>query len=150
MKCHKDINYGSFVCTIHPKKANPNHTRFVAGGNKCNYPFVVASPTAEMLVTKIFFNSVISTPGACFMTMDISNFYLMTPLLWPDCICIKLTDVLDKIIQQYYLCQMANKAGMINMVITKGIKFVPDLWKHCSRLITFCLTVDDFGVKCIG
>ena len=71
---------------------------------------------------------------------------------------------------------MANKAGMINMVITKGMyglpqsgflanesleqwlnkhgyiqsKFVPDLWKHCSRLITFCLTVNDFGVKYIG
>jgi hypothetical protein len=33
-----------------------------------------------MLVAKMLFNSVISTKGACFMTMDISNFYLMTPL----------------------------------------------------------------------
>jgi hypothetical protein len=47
-------------------KADPNrnHTRFVAGGDKCNYPYEVATPTAEMLVAKIPFNSVISMPGA--------------------------------------------------------------------------------------
>jgi hypothetical protein len=28
----------------------------------------------------MLFNSIISTRGARFMTMDISNFYLMTPL----------------------------------------------------------------------
>jgi hypothetical protein len=74
------VTYGSFVCTVRPEKAEPNQTRFTAGGDKINYPFEVATPTAEMLVAKILFNSVISTPGARFMTMDISNFYLMTPL----------------------------------------------------------------------
>jgi hypothetical protein len=36
-------------------------------------------PTAEMPVAKMLFNSVISMKGARFMTMDISNSYLMTP-----------------------------------------------------------------------
>jgi hypothetical protein len=36
---HKDVTYGSFVCTVRPEKADPNHTRFVAGGDKCNYPY---------------------------------------------------------------------------------------------------------------
>ncbi|KAL7488913.1 hypothetical protein ACHAW6_014508, partial [Cyclotella cf. meneghiniana] len=135
---------------IHPEKSDPNRTRIITGGDKCNYPFAVATPTAEMLVAKILFNNVISTPGTCFMTMDISNFYRMTSLLWSKYICIKLMDVLDEIIHQYGLCQKANKAGMIHMVISKGIKFVPGLWKHHSRPITFCLTVDDFGIKYIG
>jgi hypothetical protein len=76
----KDIKYGQYVCTVRPKKAEPNHTRFTVGGDRINYPGKVATPTAEMLVAKMLFNSIISTRGAWFMTMDISNFYLTTPL----------------------------------------------------------------------
>ena len=76
----KDITYGQFVCTIRPEKAEPNQTRFTVGGDRINFPGEVATPTADMLVAKALFNSVISTAGAKFMTMDISNFYLMTPL----------------------------------------------------------------------
>ena len=43
-----------------------------------NYPWDVSTATAEMLLVKIFFNSVISTRGARFMTIDIKNFYLGT------------------------------------------------------------------------
>jgi hypothetical protein len=97
----KDVTYGSFVCTVRPEKAEPNRTRFTAGGDKINYPFEVATPTAEMLVAKILFNSVISTPGTRFMTMDISNFYLMTPLKRPEFIRIKLGEVPEEIIKEY-------------------------------------------------
>ncbi len=76
----KDITYGQFVCTVRPEKAEPNSSRFTVGGDGINYPGKVATPAAEMLVTKMLFNSIISTRGARFMTMDISNFYLMTPL----------------------------------------------------------------------
>lgn len=73
----KDVTYGSFVCNVRPEKVDePNRTRFTVGGDKINYPGEVATPTAEMLVAKILFNSVISTPNAKFMTIDISNFYL--------------------------------------------------------------------------
>jgi len=37
-----------------------------------------------MLVAKMLFNSVIFMKDARFMTMDISNFYLMTPLHHPE------------------------------------------------------------------
>jgi hypothetical protein len=58
----KDITYGSFQCNVQPEKIEePNRTRFVAGGDRINYPGDVATPTAEMLVAKILFNSVIST-----------------------------------------------------------------------------------------
>ena len=75
-----DVTYGQFVCTIRPEKTEPNHTRLVIGGDRINYPGDVATPTTDMLSAKILFNSIISTPGAKFMTMDISNFYLNTPL----------------------------------------------------------------------
>ena len=76
----KDVTYGYFVCNVHNEKADKNRTRFVAGVDRINYPGEVAMPTADMLVAKILFNSVVSTRSAKFMTMDISNFYLTTPL----------------------------------------------------------------------
>jgi hypothetical protein len=129
-----------------------------------------------MLVAKILFNSVISTPGARFMTMDIANFYLMTPLLCPEYIRIKLTDLPDEIIRQYKLNDKVNKNSHIHLSVTRGMyglpqsgllanvllekrlnkhgyvqsKFVPGLWKHTTQPIQFCLTVDDFGVKYVG
>ena len=72
--------YGSFVCSVRPQKDEPNHTPFTVGGDRINYPGEVAMPTADMLVAKILFNSIISMHGAWFMTIDISNFSLMTPL----------------------------------------------------------------------
>jgi hypothetical protein len=76
----KDVMYVQFVWTKRPEKKEPNRTRLVVGGDRINYPGEVATPTADMLAAKILFNSVISTAAACFMTMDISNFYLNTPL----------------------------------------------------------------------
>jgi len=59
----KDIMYGSFVCCIRPEKKEKNRTRFTVGGDRINYPGAVATPTADMLVTKLLFNSVKSTKG---------------------------------------------------------------------------------------
>ncbi len=99
----KDVTYGRFVCTVRPEKAEPNHTRFMVGGDRINYPGKVATPTAEMHVAKMLFNSIISTRGARFMTMDISNFYVMTPLHQPKFIRMKLSNIPDKIINEYKL-----------------------------------------------
>ena len=74
-------------------KDEPNQLRFTVKGDRINYPGKVAPPTAEMLVAKMLFNSVISTKGACFMRMDNSNFYLMTPMHQPKFICMKLSDI---------------------------------------------------------
>jgi hypothetical protein len=172
----KDVTYGSFTCTVRPEKADPNRTRFTVGGDRINYPGEVATPTADMLVAKILFNSVISTPGARFMTMDISNFCLMTPLLRPEYLRIKLSDLPDEIIKEYKLRDKVTKNGSIYIEVTKGMyglpqagllanellekrlnkhgyfqsKLVPRLWKHKTRPIQFTLVVDDFGVKYVG
>ena len=165
-----------FLCTVQPEKKEPNRTRFTIGGDKINYPGEVATPTAEMLLAKILFNSVISTPGARFMTMDVSNFYLMTPLKRPEYIRVRLSDMPEEIINEYKLREKANAKGFIFLSVHKGMyglpqagllanellekrlnkhgyhqsKIVPGLWKHQTRPIQFALTVDDFGVKYIG
>ena len=71
------------MCSVRPEKKEKNRTRFIVGGDKMDYPGEVATPTADMLVAKILFNGIISTKVARFMTIDISNFYLMKPLKRP-------------------------------------------------------------------
>ena len=75
-------------------------------------------PTAEMLVAKLLFNSAISTKDAKFMTMDISNVYLMTPLKRPQYIRMKLVDIPQEIIEEYKLLDKATPDGSIYIEAT--------------------------------
>ena len=68
-------------------------------------------PTADILVAKILFNSVVSTRNAKFMTMDISNFYLMTPLKRPEYICISIKYIPNEIINKYKLRDIVDDKG---------------------------------------
>ena len=73
----KDISYGKFECSVRPQKVDePRRTRLVFGGNTITGAGDVGTPTADMLLVKIMLNSVVSTPGAEFMGIDISDFYL--------------------------------------------------------------------------
>ena len=72
------------MCMVRPEKAKKSQTRFTIDGNHINYPGKVAIPTAVIMIKTLIFNSVISTEGAQFMTIDISNLYLITPLSRPD------------------------------------------------------------------
>ena len=119
----------------------------------------VATPTARMLVAKLLFNSIASMKGARFMTMDISNFYHIMPLDRPEYIQIKLSDIPDKIINEYKLLENATKDGsiyieenkdmcglphagiLVNELLKKRLnkhgyrqrKLIPGLWKHDWR-----------------
>ena len=77
-----------------------------------------------MLVANIFFNSVISTK-ARFMTMDIANFYLMTPLHRPEFIRLKLNDIPDEVIKEYKLREKATKNGSIYIKAKQGMYGLP-------------------------
>ena len=75
------MTYGLITCLIQPEKIDePNRTRLVAGGDRVLYPGYASTPTANLLIVKILINSIISTAGAKFMTMDIKDFYLNTPM----------------------------------------------------------------------
>lgn len=172
----KDTTYGRFVCTVRPEKDEPNRTRLTLGGNLINYPGDCGTPTADLLLVKILLNSVISTPGARFMTADISNFYLNTPLKRYEYAKFKLTDIPEEIIEQYGLREKATPDGHVYVEVRQGMyglpqagiiaqellekrlnehgyyqsKLVHGLWKHKWRPIQFALVVDDFGVKYVG
>ena len=76
----KDMAYGRIVCNERPQKLEVNRTRITVGGDKINYPDDCGTPTADLMLVKLLLNSVFSTPNAKFMTLDVKNFYLNTPL----------------------------------------------------------------------
>lgn len=83
------------------------------GGNQINFTGKVVTSIANMLVAKLLFNSVVSTKSARFMTINISNFYLNTPLKWPKNIHIKLSDISVGVIDKCKLQEKANKHGNV-------------------------------------
>ena len=121
----KDVTYGQFVCTERPEKAEKNRTRFTVGGDRINYPGEVATPTAEMLVAKLLFNSTISTKGARFMTMDISNFYLNSPLPHPELLsreCLNL-----KCLPKPSFADMACRVGDMSATCLRSCRRLGDI-----------------------
>jgi hypothetical protein len=76
----KDITYRWIVCVYRLEKKDPYRTLITMGGNLVNYPDDCLTPTTDLLTIKLMFNSIISTPNAKFMTIDIKDFYLMTPM----------------------------------------------------------------------
>ena len=91
------------MCSVRPEKKEKNRTRFNVGGEKIDYPGEVATPTADMIAAKILFKIIISTKGSRFTTINISNFYLMTPLKHPEYIRIHIRDIPDDTIKEYKL-----------------------------------------------
>ena len=77
---NKKVTHARVCCDVRPEKEEVNRTRITAGGNLLEYLGDVSTKTAGLETSKMVFNSVISTPEEKFMTIDISNMYLNTPL----------------------------------------------------------------------
>jgi hypothetical protein len=120
----------------------------------------------------LLLNSVISTPDARFITFDLKDFYLGTPMMRKEYMRIPLASIPQTIVDQYALLTKAHK-GFILVEICKGMYGLPQagslpfnqlkthlathgyapcthkpgLWNHSTWDITFTLVVDDFGIK---
>jgi hypothetical protein len=170
----KDVMYGLITCLIRPEKTDePNQTRLVARVDRVHYLFDAGTPTANLLTIKLLINSVISTPGARFFTMEIKNFYLCTPMSRYEYMQLKLSDMPDNVIAHYQLRDIATPDGYVYCKIHQGMygllqagiivlellakrlkehgytqsKTTPGLWTHKWHPITFSLLVNDFRVK---
>jgi hypothetical protein len=60
------------------------------GGNLVNYPGNCRTPTANLLMVKLLLDSIISTPNAKCMTLDLKDFYQMMPMKRYEYFCMKL------------------------------------------------------------
>ena len=172
----RTVTYGRIVATIRPQKTETHRTRLTVGGDRLDYPGEVSTPTAKLTTAKCLLNSTISTPDARFMGVDIKDFYLNTPLERYEYMRLPLSLIPLEVAQQYNLTTLASASGWIYIEIRKGMyglkqagllanqrltahlaKYgyrptprTPGLWRHDQRNLTFCLVVDDFGVKYVG
>ena len=168
----KDVTYIKFVTSVCTEKDDPYRISATLGGNLIHYPDDVGTPTADLLLIKIFLNSVISSDGAKFATADLSNFYLMTPLKQPEYGRVKMMDIPDKIINKYKLHDKAID-GWVYFKVMRGMYGLPQagpnshdkleeclnkegyyksplvhaLWKHKTCTTQFVLIINDFGIK---
>jgi hypothetical protein len=78
------------VVAYWPEKDNPNRTTLTAGSNCIVCPFDVSTPTVKMMMVKMHLNSVISTKGAQYCTIDLKDYCLNTPMERPEYMRMKL------------------------------------------------------------
>jgi hypothetical protein len=172
----KDETYARIVCVFCDGKKDKYRTRITMGGNLVNYPGDCGTPTANLLAVKLLLNSIISTPNAKFMTLDLKDFYLMTPIERYEYFHMKLKLFPQDIIDKYNKANKVDHNGNVHCEVRRGMyglpqagiiaqelfeeklkaagytqsKFTPGYWKHEWRPISFTLVRDNFGVKYIS
>jgi hypothetical protein len=172
----KDIMYGCVCVNYHPEKADPNCIHLTVDGNPITYPGDCNTPTVAIVTVKIHLNSVVSTKGARYCTIDLKDFYLNTPMGRPEFMRMKLADLPKEFAQIYKLHDLADTNKYISIKIQKGMYgfpqagilaqellekrlnkhgycqslVTPGLWRHDFCPISFTLCVDDFGIKYVG
>ena len=99
----KTITYGRLVASLRPNKDEPYRVRVTVGGNRLDYIGDTTTHCASQTTTKCLLNSVISTPAAKFMTVDIKDFYYGTPMGIYEYMALPLALIPDEIISQYKL-----------------------------------------------
>ena len=169
----KDTTYYNPQCK---EKSTPDggktfRIRGTVGGDRLKYPGNVSAFTADMDVVKVLLHSVVSD-NAKWLTADIKDYYLGTPLSRPEYMRIPLSLIPACIIDKHALQPFIyndrilfeiNKgmyglpqAGLLaqqrlfSHLATQGYHQcpnVPCLFRHNTRRIAFSLVVDDFGVK---
>ena len=70
------VTYGRIVCEKWLKKAETHRTRLALGGDLINFPGDVKITKADIITTKLIFNSVLFKKNEKCMCADIANFYL--------------------------------------------------------------------------
>jgi hypothetical protein len=118
--------YGSVGCKLKP---------LTAGGDRINYPEDVGTPTTDMTLVKILLNSIISTQDAQCVTLDIKDFYLNAPMKRYKYMHLKLSDILEEIIEEYKLREIVTDDGYIHCKIRKGLYGLPQAGLIAQELL---------------
>jgi hypothetical protein len=169
----KKPTYLRAVLACQPETANPQHIFWTVGEDCIFYASNVSTKAADLTTVKILLNSVISTPDAKFLGIDIKDFYLGATMTQYEYMYIPLQMLPPAIVKQYNLTPLIHN-NCVYVEIRKGIYVLPQadkltsnqliaalaafgdhpvpftasLCQHNSCDITFCLVVDKFGVKC--
>ncbi len=107
----------------------------VTGGDRVHYPGNAGTPTTNLLTVKILTNSIISTAGTKFMTMDIKDFYLNTPMARYKYMRLRIADMPGDVIEHYNLRDKATPDGYNYCEIQKGMYGLPQVGIIAQQLL---------------
>ena len=96
-----------------------------------NYLGDCVTSTVDLLTVKLLLNSVVSTLNAKFMTIDIKDFYLNTPMPGYEYMRLKLSDLPADFVEQNDLAAKVTGDGYVYVEIRCGMYRLPQ-----SRLLT--------------
>ena len=107
------IAFSKVVFTFRPEKSDPNRTRITIAGQNIKYTGNVGTKNASLDLINLLLNIALSRRGAKFVTFDIKNFYLQTPLDRPEYVRIKLSDIPAEFINEYSLMDYLHVNGWV-------------------------------------
>ena len=120
-------------------KLEHNWTRVTVDGDRINCPLDCGTPTADVPVIKLLWNSTLSTLGEKYFTLDISNFYLGTPMERPEYMNVPLKIMPSEIVDKYNPKELEVDCWVyINIV--KGVYGLPQARKIANALLQKRLT----------
>ena len=172
---NEKVTYASCVCDHRPLKPEKYRVRIVVGGDRLDCDIDSGAPATNLAEFKLLINSVISDAknGAQFLSCDLKDFFLASPMKKPRYMKMKASIFPPDIIDQYNLNHKIAKDGYIYIKIKKGMyglkeaavlaynqfsdflnrygySHVPGtagVWKHATKRTAFCLCVDDIALK---
>jgi hypothetical protein len=130
---HKKPTYLCIVAAHRPKKENPIHVHFTVGSNQIKYAGDVSTKTADLTSVKCLLNSVFSSPYAHFMTGDLKDFYLNTPMDKYKYMRIPVSIIPDSIMTEYKLTPFIDH---VYVEIRKGMYSLPQAGRIANDQLT--------------
>jgi len=93
---NKNVIYATFICNYHLLKEEPYYIRIIVGRDCLTYEEDTCLPVANFLEIKLLLNSSISdtNKGTRFMSADIKDHFLATPIDNPEYIHVKYKYIL--------------------------------------------------------
>ncbi len=92
-------------------------------------------PTADLTTAKLLINFSISTPGAIFLGINLTNFYLNTLMPNPKFMHLRLNIIPKEIIVTYNLRELATPHGWVYIEIHKGMYGLPQASILANQLL---------------
>jgi hypothetical protein len=171
---NRTVTYARIVINHCLQQEDPNRVCITVRGNLIDYLFELTTRTADMVSSKILWNSVISTKHTL-PAPTLKTCTLRAPLDQFEYMRISIELLPNNIIKHYQLQEKSPRwlclhgdpqrhtwtaAGRIlaNKLLREQWAHhgyfeqphTPGLWKHVTRPVWFNLYVDNFGIKYIG
>ena len=100
-----------------------------------NYLGDCGTPTLGLTTVKLHLNRIVSTINEKFMTIDIKDFYLNTPMERSKYMHLKLSDLPKSVAQQYNMEVKETKGGYVHVDIKRGMYGLPQTVLIVQKLL---------------